>query len=102
MKIFGMMVLAASIGLGALISQARADGAECATRILQTLEAKGIKDVKSTEVVPVRGSRHDRILGYKVWIRLDRCEKGYVIGDTTATCFIEQIYSFDGCQVDGL
>lgn len=102
MKKIGMFVLAALIVTGAYSAPAKASD-ECVNHVLQTLETKGIKEVvKSTESVPVYNSEQNQVIGYTVWIRLERCPKGFVVANTTDSCFIQNIYSRGGCRVDGL
>jgi hypothetical protein len=48
------------------------------------------------------GGESGNIVGYRYWMSVDRCARGYVVVDTTDYCHVQQIYTRDGCSVPGL
>lgn len=70
------------------------------------LEQLGIaeSDVESIRIV-VEKRRNDRgpdIIGANSWVRLNSCDKGYLVIQMTRGAFVRQAYTRGDCSVPGL
>ena len=41
-------------------------------------------------------------IGYKFWLRMKDCQKGYLIVDTDLDCNVEQLFTDAPCQIAGV
>lgn len=95
LKLLALFVLLATGGL-----EAMAEG--CVAQGNHALEVRGITDYQTPAVAPIRRTKKNKIVGYNLWYRLDRCEKGFVVVRMSATCLLANIYSRGGCEVPGI
>ena len=79
--------------------------ARCEAKIDGELRKAGVaaSDVQRIDLRPRRGSLENgsQLDGYSAWVRLKSCA-GAVIIDLSDYCYVEQVYTRDGCQVAGL
>ena len=43
-----------------------------------------------------------RIIGYNAWVRIESCDRGYVVVQMTRRGTVQQTYGYDGCHPPGL
>lgn len=48
------------------------------------------------------GSNEGVRVGYKFWLRIKGCSKGYLIVDTDLDCNVEQIFTDGPCKISGV
>ena len=50
----------------------------------------------------VGGGEGGGVVGYRYWMNVDRCARGYLVVETTDYCHVQQAYTRDGCAIEGL
>ncbi len=59
--------------------------------------------VSSTAILnEISGSREDVRVGYKFWMRMKSCSKGYLVVDTDLQCTVWQTYTDGPCKISGV
>ena len=63
-----------------------------------------IDRVSSTAVINeiLGGSMGGVHVGYKFWMRMKSCRKGYLVVDTDLNCDIEQTFTAAPCKISGV
>jgi hypothetical protein len=78
----------------------------CRHAVKEALMSYGIAAdrVKSTSVYSrFMGDGDDGIhVGYRFWMRMKGCDKGYLIVDTDFVCQVEQTFTDGPCKIAGL
>ncbi len=77
----------------------------CQTAVNAQLMKYGIATdrVSSTAVLnEISGSREDVRVGYKFWMRMKGCSKGYLVVDTDLDCNVEQTFTAGPCKISGV
>jgi hypothetical protein len=87
---------------GWLLLASHAQAADCEAQATSAVEAAGVSDHHDYYEDLWTTTTTDSTLRYVGWFRVQRCERGYVIVNMTATCFIVGVYSIDGCHIPGL
>jgi hypothetical protein len=101
MKVF-VFVLVAVLGFS---STAFADCLAAATKFL---EEKGITDWKKNDPAPIleevyqNSPTSETLIGYRAWIRIDRCEKGYIVVNMRTTCALMDTWVQGACDIPGI
>jgi hypothetical protein len=82
-----------------------AAAAKCEAQVGQALQELRVaeSDVESVQIV-----RHKRAPNpptnyvYDAWVRLDSCGQGYLVVSMTRSCYVQQSYTRDDCQLSGV
>jgi hypothetical protein len=96
MKVF-ILALGAALGFS---STASADCLDVATNAIQQ---KGftVKDKGELEDL-VLPQNSGGLSGHRAWLRVARCERGYVVVNMHPSCDITGIWTTEGCDVPGM
>jgi hypothetical protein len=101
MKVF-TFALAVALGFSSAAS------ADCLVVATKTLEEKSITDWKRDEPAPILADVYqnsptsETLIGYRAWIRVDGCEKGYIVANMRTTCAIMDTWVQGACDVPGI
>ena len=91
-----------------LLPAVRAAAADmpCDSVMMERLVQLGVTtaDIGRIDVLAQRRSRQDEsyLVGWLAWVQLKSCEKGTLIIDLSTSCRVQQVYTRDGCQLDGV
>jgi hypothetical protein len=93
MKLF-VLGLAAALGFSSAAS-----AADCLDVATRAIEQKGFT-VRGTSTLEELDLPNDgAVAGYRAWLRVARCDNGYVIVNMHQTCVIKDIWALGGCDV---
>ena len=102
------MKTAVLAALGVLIAGSAAAGDVCESSVRAALATYGIAAdrVTSTSVYAryIGGGEDDEgvHIGYRVWMRMKGCDKGYLVVDTDFVCNVEQTFTDGPCKIAGV
>lgn len=86
-------------------SPAAAQEFDCRAAVSGALQSYGIAEdrVTSTRAYNrVAGGGDGVHVGYRFWMRMKECDKGYLIVDTDFVCNVEQTYTDGPCKIPGV
>jgi hypothetical protein len=87
------------LGLAAVLGFSSAASADCLDTATKAVEQKGftVRDTPSLESLaePQQGG----LTGYRAWVRVERCENGYVVVNMSTACTVKVIWAQGGCDV---
>ena len=97
-------------GLTALLAPlalmpASAAAAECEAEVGQTLQELQVPEsgVESVQIVRRKRAPHPPTnYVYDAWVRLQSCGQGHLVISMTRSCHVQQSYTRDDCQLDGV
>jgi hypothetical protein len=90
------LVCGLALALGFTSTAAATD---CSESAVKALEQQGITDWKIDHHQTVVMTQ-DVTMGYRVWFRVARCEKGYVVVNTQTSCTVTDIWVQGDCDVE--
>jgi hypothetical protein len=85
-----------------LLLASHAQAADCEAQATAAVEAAGVSDHHDYYEDLQTSTTTDSALRYLGWFRAKSCDSGYVVVNMTATCFIVNVYSRDGCHIPAL
>ena len=112
MKLSQALISTATITffVGTTLSVAYASGKSsrgrgCTNDVIERLTSQGVKRSDITGITTratVAAGGEGGLQGFSAWVTLASCPKGYVIVDYSTSCYIEQVYTRDGCEVESI
>jgi len=78
------------------VAEAEAEMARLGLRAADITSVQYVEKINPSETGP-------GVLGVRAWVRLAACgNEGYLVIDTTRSCFVRQSYTRGGCRLDGV
>lgn len=69
--------------------------------ISRNIDATAIRDITvDTRVQSSQGG--GRVIGFNAWVRIQNCDRGYVVVQMSRRGSVQQVYGYDGCHPAGL
>ena len=93
MKLF---VLGLTVALGFSSAASAADCLDVATR---AIEQKGFTVRDKATLEDLAEPQNGSLTGYRAWLRVARCDNGYVVVNMWSSCAIKDIWALGGCDV---
>lgn len=85
-----------------LLLAGHAQAADCEAQATAAVEAAGVSDHHDYYEDLQTNTTTDGTFRYVGWFRVGRCDRGYVVVNMTAACFIVDVYARDGCHIPTL
>ena len=77
----------------------------CRSAVDGELKKHSIPAESVTITSPARrilGGNEGVLIGYKYWMRIKGCAKGYLVIDTDLDCNVEQTFTSGSCKISGV
>jgi hypothetical protein len=87
------------LGLTAALGFSSAASADCLAVATKAIEQKGFTVRDTATLENLAEPQNGGLTGYRAWLRVARCEKGYVVVNMRPTCAIKTIWTLGDCDV---
>ena len=92
MKLFVM-------GLTAALGFSSAASADCLDVATNAVQQKGFTVREKPTMEGLAEPQNGGLTGYRAWLRVARCEKGYIVVNMYPSCAIKTIWTLGACDV---
>jgi hypothetical protein len=87
------------LGLATAIVFSSTASADCLDAATKAIEQKGFTVRDTTSLEKLAEPQQGGLTGYRAWVRVERCENGYVVVNMSPSCTIKSIWPRGSCDV---
>jgi len=88
------------LGLAAVLGfSSAASAADCLAVATKAIEQKGFTVRDKATLEDLAEPQNGSLTGYRAWLRVARCDSGYVVVNMRPTCAIKDIWALGSCDV---